>query len=121
MMPYQMQYAFVAVAMLAMTAMGNPVFATPPGAGPSATLAQAQQPATPTPAPAPQAPAAGAQQQPSGTSTTMPSQMMEHGKGMGEMGKEMGPMGGQGQPGPMGGMPPCSPGQTASGTPPTCR
>jgi hypothetical protein len=120
MMRYQMQYAFVAAAMLAMPAAGNPVLATPPGGGPSITLAQAQQPATP--APTSPAPAAGAPQQPSGTPTTMPGQMMERGEGKGEMGKGMGPMmGGQGHPGPMGRTPPCPPGQTMSGTPPTCK
>jgi hypothetical protein len=114
-MRYQMQHALVAATILAMASTGNSVLATPPGGGPSVTLAQAQQPATP-------APAAGVQQQPSGTSTTMPGQTMVPGQGMGEMGKGMGPMmGGQGHPGPMGGMPSCPPGQTASGTPPTCK
>jgi hypothetical protein len=80
------------------------------------TLAQAQQ--STTPAPSVPAPAATA---PAGTAPNMPSQMMEHGQGMGEMRSGMGPMSGQGHPGPMGGTPPCPPGQTASGTPPICK
>lgn len=111
-----MKYVFGAAAILAVAGTGN--------------LALAQQPATTTPAPA-----AGAQDQPSGTSTTTPGHM-EHGKGMGEMGngkemgmgmgkemrKDMGPTtSGQGHPGPTGGMPSCPAGQTASGTPSTCK
>jgi len=127
-MRYKIYGALVATGFFAMTAAGNPVLATPPGRGPSITLAQAQKPATPAPTPAP---AAGAQQQPSGTSTNMPGQMMEHEQGMGKMGngrgpmmggqKHPGPMGGQTHPGPMGGTPPCPAGQTMSGTPSTCK
>ena len=118
MMRYAMKYVVGAAAILAVAGTAN--------------LALAQQPATTTPAPA-----AGAQDQPSGTSTATPGQM-EHGKGMGKMGngKEMG-MGmgmgkemrkdmapttsGQGRPGSMDAMPSCPSGQTASGTPPTCK
>jgi hypothetical protein len=68
-----------------------------------------------------------------GTATTMPAtpsmpmQQMEHGRGMGGMGmsgsqEHQGMMGGQGQSAmPMGSMPQCPPGQTASGNPPTCQ
>ena len=57
---------------------------------------------------------------------TMPMQQMEHGQGMSGMGMSgqghQGMMGGQGQSGmPMGNMPQCPPGQTASGNPPACR
>jgi hypothetical protein len=113
-MRYPMKYVLGAAAILALAGTGN--------------LALAQQPATTTPAPA-----AGAQEQPSGTSTTTPGHM-EHRKGMGEMGngKEMGTgkdmrndMGpttsGQGHPGAMGGTPQCPAGQTATGTPSTCK
>ena len=134
----RMKFALVAAGVLAMAAADNTAFATPPGGGSSITLAQAQQPTTPTPttpttatpaaaapttaAPTTAAPAMGAQPGSSGMSTTMPGKMMEKGKGMGEMG-------GQGHPGPMmgpmGGRPaegmPCPSGQTASGTPPTCK
>jgi hypothetical protein len=107
-----MKYVFGAAAILALAGTGN--------------LALAQQPATTTPAPA-----AGAQEQPTGTSTTTPGHM-EHGKGMGEMGnskemgmemrKDMGPTtSGQGHPGPMGATPQCPAGQTATGTPSTCK
>lgn len=41
--------------------------------------------------------------------------------GQGQSGSTMGGMGGQNHPGPMGAMPPCPAGQTASGTPPTCK
>lgn len=111
-MRHPMKYVFGAAAILALAGTGN--------------LALAQQPATTTPAPA-----AGAQDQPSGTSATTPGHM-EHGKGMGEMGnrkgmgKEMGKdtgptTSGQGHPGPMGGTLQCPAGQTATGTPPTCK
>ena len=57
---------------------------------------------------------------------SMPMQQMEHGQGMGGMGMSgqghQGMMGGQGQHTmPMGSMPQCPPGQTASGNPPACR
>lgn len=56
---------------------------------------------------------------------SMPMQQMEHGgHGMGMQGGQghQGMTGGQGQSGmPMGSMPQCPPGQTASGNPPTCR
>lgn len=126
-MRYQAQVGFVAAAMLAMVVAASVASAASQGEGSPMTLAQAQQPATP--APTTPAPTTGAQQQP-GAATTMPGQMMEHGQGMGEMGKGMAPggqghpgpmMGGQAHPGPAGGTPPCPPGQTASGTPPTCK
>ena len=102
-MRYQIHGTLVATGLFAMTAMGNPVLAIPPGGGSSIMLAQA------TPAPVAQAPAP----------TAVPGQMMEHGR---EMGKGMGPMmNGQGHPGPMGGMPPCPAGQSMSGTPPACK
>lgn len=78
-----------------------------------AMMAQtAQQPATSAPPAAPTA--------------TMPMQQMEHGRGTGGMGMSgqghQGMMGGQGQHTmPMGSMPQCPPGQTASGNPPVCR
>jgi hypothetical protein len=113
-MRYAMKYVFGAAALLALAGTAN--------------LALAQQPATTTPAPA-----AGAQDQPSDTSTTTPGHM-EHGKGMGEMGngkemgmgkemrKDMGPTtSGQGHPGPVGGTLQCPAGETATGTPPTCK
>jgi hypothetical protein len=56
---------------------------------------------------------------------TMPMQQMErggHGMGMQDGRGHQGMMGGQGQHTmPMGTMPQCPPGQTASGNPPTCR
>lgn len=112
MMRYGMKYVFGAAA-IALAGTVN--------------LALAQQPATTT-----QAPAAGAQDQPSGTST-MPGHMehgrgmdkMGHGKEMGmgkEMGKDMGSTtSGQGRAGSMEAMPSCPSGQTASGTPSTCK
>ena len=110
----QARYAFGVVAVLAAGSMG---FVTAQDEGPSITLAQAQQPATPAPAPA-------EKQQSPGPITTMPGQMGPMGPG-GMMGHEKmgkGPMG----PGSMGhgapaGAPPCPSGQTASGTPPTCK
>ncbi|MDO9099531.1 MAG: hypothetical protein Q7V53_02135 [Caldisericota bacterium] len=104
------KYVFGAAAILALAGTGN--------------LALAQQPGTTTPAPA-----AGAPDQPSGTSTMTPGHM-EHEKGMNKMGHEKGmgmgkDMGsttsGQSRQGPMGGMPSCPSGQTASGTPSTCK
>ena len=116
-MRYQIFGTLVATGFLAMTAIGNAVLAAPPDGGSPITLAQAQQPATSTPAPG-----AAAPQSPTGPSTNMPGQMMEHGKEMGTMGKGMAPMmGGQGHPGPMGGTPPCPAGQAMSGTPSTCK
>lgn len=115
-MRYAMKYVVGAAAILALAGTAN--------------LALAQQPATTTPAPA-----TGAQDQPSGTSTKTPGQM-EHGKGMGkmddgkgmgmgmgkEMRKDMAPTtSGQARPGSMDAMPSCPSGQTASGTPPTCK
>ena len=104
-MQHPMKYVFGAAAMLALAGTAN--------------LALAQQPATTTPAPA-----AGAKDQPSGTSTTTPGHM-EHGKGMGmgmEMRKDMAPTtSGQGRSGSMDAMPSCPSGQTASGTPATCK
>ena len=109
-MRHPMKYVFGAAAILALAGTGN--------------FALAQQPATTTPAPA-----AGAQDQPSGTSTMTPGRMehgkamdkMGHGKEMG-MGKDMGPTtSGQARPGSMDTMPSCPSGQTASGTPATCR
>ena len=111
-MQHPMKYVFGAAAMLALAGTAN--------------LALAQQPATTTPAPA-----AGAKDQPSGTSTTTPGHM-EHGKGMGNMGdgkgmgmemrKDMAPTtSGQGRSGSMDAMPSCPSGQTASGTPATCK
>lgn len=80
-----------------------------------AVMAQTtQQPATTAPAPATTTPA----------TPSMPMPQMEHGgHGMGMSGQgHQGMMGGQGQqPMPMGSMPQCPPGQTASGNPPTCR
>ena len=58
-MRYQIYNALVATGFLAMTAMDNPVLASPPDGKPF-TLAQTQQPATPVPTTP--APAAGAQQ-----------------------------------------------------------
>ena len=123
----QVYGVFVAVGLLAVSAMNTPVLASSPDVKPFITLAQVQQPVTPVPAaPAPTmpAPAAGALQ-PSGNSPNMPGQMMQPGQGM---------MGGQGmqpgqgmqrgqmmQPGQGGGMPTCPAGQTVSGTPPTCK
>ena len=109
-MRYPMKYVFCAAAILALAGTGN--------------LALAQQPATTTPAPT-----AGTQDQPSATSTMSPGHM-EHQKGMDKMGhgKEMGmgkDMGsttsGQARPGSMDTMPSCPSGQTASGTPSTCK
>lgn len=114
-MRYPMKHVFGAAAILAVAGTGNPVVAAELDRGSSITLAQAQQPAAPSPAPT-----AGAQEQPSSTSTTPGN--MEHGKGMGRMGKEMG-MGkdmGKGM-GSTSGTPQCPAGQTASGTPPTCK
>jgi hypothetical protein len=80
-----------------------------------AVMAQiTQQPATTAPAPTTTTPA----------TPSMPMQQMEHGgHGMGMSGQgHQGMMGGQGQHTmPMGSMPQCPPGQTASGNPPTCR
>ena len=111
-MRYSMKYVICTAAILALAGTGNP--------------ALAQQPTTTTPAPA-----AGAQDQPSGTSTMTPGHMehgkamdkMGHGMGMGkETGKDMGPTtSGQARPGSMDTMPSCPSGQTASGTPATCR
>ena len=109
-MQHPMKYFLGAAAMLALAGTAN--------------LALAQQPATTT-----LAPAAGAQDQPSGTSTTTPGHM-EHGKEMGKMGKGMGmemrkdmapTTSGQGRSGSMDAMPSCPSGQTASGTPATCK
>lgn len=111
-MRYSMKHVFGAAVMLAVAGMGGPVPATELHRGTPMTLAQAQQPATPSPAPT-----AGAQEQPSGTSTTPGN--MEHGKGMGPMGKGMGMEKHMG-PG-MSSTKECPAGQTASGTPPTCK
>jgi len=119
-MRYSMKYVFGVAAILAVASTGHPVLASELGRESFIILAQAPQPAPTTPAPT-----AGAQEQPSDMST-MPGHM-EHGKGMGEMGN--GKMGkgmgssttGQGHPGPMGGTPQCPTGQTASGTPQTCK
>ena len=102
-MRHPLKYVFGAAAILALASTGN--------------LALAQQPAT-----TPPAPAAGAQDQPSGTST-MPPGHMEHEKGMDKMGhgKDMGSTTSGQAPSPMGGMPSCPSGQTASGTPSTCK
>lgn len=106
-MRYPMKYVFGAAAILVLAGTNN--------------LALAQQPATTTPAPA-----AGTQGQPSGTSTMTPGHM-EHEKGMDKMGygkgmgKEMGSTTSGQAPSPMGGMPSCPSGQTASGTPSTCK
>ena len=127
-MRYPMQLGLLAAAMTAVAASGNGVVATAPPEGLSIILAQAQQPATLAPTTA--GPATGGQQPLPGTPTMVPGQMMEHGQGMGAMGRGMAPggqghpgpmMGDQGHPGPAGGTPPCPPGQTASGTPPTCK
>ena len=114
-------------------------------AGGSPVLAQAQQPATPAPATTASPATTPSPTTTPAPATSMPTQM-EHGGpmgattgesktpmmggqghpgpmmgGQGQPGSMMGGMGTQGHPGPMGTMPPCPAGQTASGTPPTCK